>query len=249
MSRTTEFSDFLPPNETGGVNIPRYSLSNPPQLNQFLGSEQSNMNASKKNGKQLKKKKASTVANQLPPVSIHSAERKIEELQKLAHVSQTLKKAVLSEQQQVLQNNNPIMSSTEAEFLVRQLHNNEPSSLSILSNPVEMQYIAKGMGEQSLSAPRNLEHSQSTSNIEAIAASNSSKILETLREKLQQAEKQLTVMQSNIQKKEDELEKKDRKVKALQIELERVKLDANNDLKRLQNEVRILFDIFDFNQI
>ena len=210
-----DFGDSL----HGGIL--RHSVSNPPpQLGDFTGSSGiKNTTNRGKNGTK-RKKLASQKIQQLPPMDL-SAEKKIEELHMAAVAaasSSSQRMLPLSNISPRLQSENSVVSAltgTEAEFLARQSIASETSQLS----------------QTSAAFQSNVETSQVNNN----AASGI--IVDALKGKIQALERQVVSLNAIIQKKESELEKKDNKLKNIQVDFEKYRKDSGAELKRLQSEV------------
>lgn len=191
----------------GAAHPVRYSVSNPPPQLDPDGSMKSSINRGKNGNK--RKKLPSQKFQQLPPMDL-SAEKKIEELQRSA-------KMPLSNISPRLLAENSIsstMTGTEAEFLARQSIASETSQILAQAAPALQQ------------AP-DLSSSNGHNNI----------IVEALKGKIQALERQAVSLNAIIQKKESELEKKDNKMKSIQIEYEKHRKDTVNDFNRLQSDV------------
>jgi len=237
---------------TSGTLFPshevRYSVSNPPQF-------PSSGTKKKTNGKGKRGQKLPNKINQLPPMDSLSrdlAEKKIEELQRVASTSRTILDSVQgpmslrsSASMPLAYPANSVVSSTisgsEADFLARQIQStSDLSQLTVLNNPEEFQSIAKGMGmsSQDHSGQYNPSGSQiSSGNMNTMAQNNHQIVVDALREKIISLEKQAHQSNTMIQKKEQELEKKDLRLRSMITEIEQLKREHVNDLKRVQNEV------------
>lgn len=150
----------------------RHSVSNPPPfLQDYLppargrpGAVQA-LGRKKKKGKQVPSSSVMGLSKQLLPPMDHTsreqAERKMEELERIAAGSAALQHALLLSRGTPSANgsgtgamgadfpskpSSSIMTGTEADFLVRQIHSSDLSQLSLLSNPTEFESVAAGMG-------------------------------------------------------------------------------------------------------
>ncbi len=90
---------------------------------------------------------------------------------------------------------------------------------------------AKGLGQTNAPSAGQGEPQQQ------VFANPTAVVTEALKGKIQSLERQIVSLNAIIQKKESELDKRDNKVKNLQVEVERVKLESMNELKRQQSEV------------
>lgn len=241
-------------------NQPRYSVSNPPQFPASAAKR-------KGNGKTKRGQKLPNKIQQLPPMDNHSrelAEKKIEELHKLANTSkqildtvQTGGVSLKSTMPLSYPNGGSTISGSEADFLARQI---QSSDLSLLQNAEDFQTIAKGMGMQHSQTEQYLpNHSQTSypsmtsgstssstvnlhhSNTAPAMLNNHQVVIDALRDKIMTLEKQVTHSSTMLQKREQELEKKDLKLRAMVTEIEQLKREHTNDHKKAQNDVSIFF--------
>jgi hypothetical protein len=207
-------------------------MHQPPQLAQFLNHTvgQSSSSVSNKSNKKPMKKKKITGRTQLPPMNLTdrvAAEQKIEELQRMATANSQF---IRSQSASIVSD----ISGSEAEFLAR--HNNisnrtlqfgtdvESQSTNILQSPSRL-------GEPSLELVDRGQRVGTTI------------VIGTLKEKIEQLEQQLQQLQSNLRNQDNELEKKDKRIRSLSHDLEKLKSDANSEMKRLQYDVSIIINI------
>ena len=153
------------------------------------------------------------------------------------------------------------MTGSEADFLVRQINSaTDVSQLSMFSNMDEYETVAAGLdgggsmtagmgglvaGGESIwstdgfNAPQGLNQSSYQSQVGANAnvGSVAGVMNDALKEKLTQLERQVNSLNGALARKEAELDKKDVKIKKLNSEVETLRRDNANELRRLAAEV------------
>lgn len=197
--------------------------------------------------KQQQQKRLAAQKTQLSPVH-PQVEKRLEKLEKLTVGSSVLQNALarraelspepLQGMQAADQRNAPIpffpkptsISGSEAEFLSRQRSIEDASQVSQLTGH-ELVETAPVMGGNSNGFAGYYDGG---------SADPLQTLTEALRERVHSLEKQLQAQTKVLQKKETELEKKDNKVKLLSQELQQLRHDAANDIRRLQSEVLAL---------
>eukprot|EP01039_Chlorochromonas_danica_P004813 gene4813-5277_t len=255
----------------------RHSVSNPPPfLQDYLppargrpGAVQA-LGRKKKKGKQAPSSSIMGLSKQLLPPMDHTsreqAERKMEELERIAAGSAALQHALLLSRGTASANasgaggmvgadfpskpSTSTMTGTEADFLVRQIHSSDLSQLSLLSNPSEFESAAVGMGLPSVGASMesSLSYSHSMRGGDKGGVSSGggrgggeavATLTEALREKILSLEQQLARANQIVAKREMELEKKDEKIKGLQNDLQESRATSSKEVQQLRDRHRV----------
>lgn len=200
----------------------------PPNVTGFpMNGLHDNSPPTKATGKKLKKKKVQSVTAagnmmraQLPPVDfagrLTAEQQKLDALQRIA-TANSQKYDMLKMQSESVSSD---VSGSEAQFLARQMHSRDDAMVTTPMIPSPSR-----LGKPSVELQ---DRGQQVSN---------TLIVGRLQEKVLELETQIGALQSTVRNKEAELEKKDKRLRGLQQEMEKIKVEAINEARRLQNEV------------
>lgn len=306
LNSATERSLLTQQNEWQRPQLPvRLSVSNPPPSLADFPSHSHTLSHAALNAvqpppqaqAQRRKKKAKAgsaqaKAQQLPPLDWQLAERRIDELHKVAAGARALHTLTLAQTpthahtragmgislsprpalvgpegagfsprerardtatERETHTETASLTGTEAEFLVRQIQSAGADdslsqlSLSLLSNHDELRALSQGVGLDVDSDANTVAHAgvekrdsnrdRDEQGRESGAPTAASVVAEALKGKIASLEKQLVSLSATVQRKEQELEKKDQRVRSLVKENEKLRSEKETELKRAQAEV------------
>ena len=127
------------------------------------------------------------------------------------------------------------ISGSEAEFLVRQIHSASSTQLSTVGRVVASSAPAASMTLQ----PPSPSVASTLSGLSLMDLQN--KMDDALTDKIAAFEKQVALLQSIVQRREEELDKKDLKLRKVTTELDSLKKDYSNEKDKMKNQVCIHF--------
>lgn len=125
------------------------------------------------------------------------------------------------------------ISGSEAEFLVRQIHSASSTQLSTISRVVASSAPSASL----VMAPPSPSVASTMSGLSFMDLQN--KMDDAMADKIAAFEKQVALLQSIVQRREEELEKKDLKLRRVTTDLDSLRKDYSNEMDKLKNQVSV----------